>query len=55
MHEQHDYSGATATETAIKYGLIAVGIAVALFGAVGLTDTPVKELFKLHANIPIAQ
>ena len=38
-----------------KYGLIAVGIAVALFGAVGLTDTPVKELFKLHANIPIAQ
>ena len=54
MHKQEN-SGETATETAIKYSLIAVGIAVAIVGAVGLTGTPVKELFKLHANIPIAQ
>ena len=51
MHEQDDYSGVTAVETAIKYGLIAVGIAVAIIGVVGLTGTPVKELFQPHANI----
>ena len=53
--DKQDNSRETAIDNAIKYGLIAVGIAVAIVGAVGLTGTPVKELFKLHANIPIAQ
>jgi len=51
MHEQDDYSGETATETAIKYGLSAVGIAVTIAGAVALTATLVKEPFKLHTYI----
>jgi len=41
-----DNSGATA----IEYGLIAAGIAVAIIAAVQLTGTHVKGTFQPHGN-----
>ena len=45
-----DNSG-DAIETAIRYGLMAVGIALMIVAAVQLTGTPVKGTFQPHANI----
>ena len=44
MHKQEN-SGETATETAIKYGLIAAGIAVVIIVAVQATGTALNQTF----------
>ena len=44
MHEQDDNSG-DAIETAIRYGLMAVGIAIMIFAAVQLTRTASQPTF----------
>ena len=40
-----DNSRATAIETAIRYGLMAVGIAIAIFAAIELTGTASQPTF----------